>query len=159
MGTEYGMSAPAPSSPGVSERMSRQPSRNTTPEKALRSLLHARGLRYRLHTKVPGAPRRTIDIAFPRDKVAVFIDGCFWHSCPAHGTNPKSNSEWWKNKLARNVWRDYDTTMRLEEAGWLVLRYWEHENPLEVAEAVVFAKRVRESGTARTYPRTPNTPA
>ncbi|MGX8906906.1 very short patch repair endonuclease [Streptomyces netropsis] len=125
-----------PSSPGVSARMSRQASRDTNPELAVRRLLHASGRRYRLHRPVPGLPRRTIDIAFPKAKVAVFLDGCFWHGCPEHATSPKANADWWRQKLDRNISRDRETTAHLLAAGWTVLRFWEHEAPVEVADRV-----------------------
>jgi len=115
--------------------------RDTNPELEVRRLLHAAGLRYRVAHPVPGRPRRTIDIAFTRRKVAVFIDGCFWHGCPEHGTRPTSNAEWWSAKLAANQARDEDTTALLEEQGWLVLRVWEHEPPGEVLAQVVAAAR------------------
>ncbi|MFJ8859535.1 very short patch repair endonuclease [Streptomyces sp. NPDC102451] len=133
------MSTAKPSSPGVSARMSRQARRDTAPEVAVRKLLHASGYRYRLNERVPHMPRRTIDIAFTRAKVAVFLDGCFWHGCPEHATQPKSNAEWWRQKLARNMARDVETTEHLTTAGWTVLRFWEHEAPLRVAEQVAKA--------------------
>lgn len=128
-----------PSSPGVSARMSRQASRDTNPELAVRRLLHASGHRYRLQRPVPGLPRRTIDIAFPKAKVAVFLDGCFWHGCPEHATSPKANADWWRQKLDRNISRDRETTAHLLAAGWTVLRFWEHEAPVEVADRVAVA--------------------
>ncbi|SPE54117.1 Very short patch repair protein [Streptomyces netropsis] len=128
-----------PSSPGVSARMSRQASRDTNPELAVRRLLHASGHRYRLQRPVPGLPRRTIDIAFPKAKVAVFLDGCFWHGCPQHATSPKANADWWRQKLDRNISRDRETTAHLVAAGWTVLRFWEHETPVEVADRVAVA--------------------
>lgn len=128
-----------PSSPVVSARMSRQASRDTTSELAVRRLLHGAGHRYRLHRPVPGLPRRTIDIAFPGPRVAVFLDGCFWHGCPQHATSPKANAEWWRQKLNRNMARDQETTDRLVEAGWTVLRFWEHENPTDVATDIAAA--------------------
>lgn len=127
------MSTAKPSSPDVSARMSRQASRNTAPEVAVRKLLHASGYRYRLNERVPGMSRRTIDIAFTRAKVAVLIDGCFWHGCPTHATQPKANAEWWRQKLERNMARDRETTAHLESEGWKVLRFWEHESAEEVA--------------------------
>ncbi|MGW2087473.1 very short patch repair endonuclease [Streptomyces sp. NPDC001880] len=133
------MSTAKPSSPDVSARMSLQPSRDTAPEVAVRKLLHASGYRYRLHERVPGMSRRTIDIAFTRAKVAVLIDGCFWHGCPFHATQPKANAEWWRQKLDRNMARDLETTEHLIDAGWTVLRFWEHEPPAEVAEQVAAA--------------------
>ncbi|MGW6704687.1 very short patch repair endonuclease [Streptomyces sp. NPDC054956] len=128
-----------PSSGGVSARMRRQASRDTKPEMAVRRLLHASGARYRLQCKVPGMSRRTVDIAFQRRRVAVFIDGCFWHGCPQHATSPKANSEWWRTKLDRNRERDVETNTRLEEEGWLVLRFWEHESPDDVVVRILAA--------------------
>ncbi|MFJ8883677.1 very short patch repair endonuclease [Streptomyces sp. NPDC102402] len=133
------MSNVKPSSPGVSARMSRQARRDTAPEVAVRKLLHASGYRYRLNERVPGMSRRTIDIAFTRAKVAVMIDGCFWHGCPEHATQPKANSEWWRNKLDRNMARDVETTEHLTAAGWTVLRFWEHQPATTVAERVATA--------------------
>ncbi|WP_411076910.1 very short patch repair endonuclease [Streptomyces sp. cmx-10-25] len=120
--------------------MSRQSSRDTAQELAVRRLLHASGLRYRVNVPVPGMPRRTIDIAFGPTKVAVFLDGCFWHGCPQHATQPKSNAEWWRTKLDKNIARDRETTKHLEAAGWTVLRFWEHEAPDSVAHTVAIAK-------------------
>ncbi|WUS97156.1 very short patch repair endonuclease [Streptomyces sp. NBC_00708] len=130
------MSTARPSSPAVSARMSRQASRDTAPEVAVRKLLHASGYRYRLNERVPHMSRRTIDIAFTRAKVAVFLDGCFWHGCPEHATQPKSNAEWWRQKLDRNMARDAETTAHLVAEGWTVLRFWEHQAPVQVAEKV-----------------------
>ena len=127
---------PGSSSTVVSARMSRQGRRDTGPEVALRRALHARGLRFRVVYPVPGQRRRTIDIAFTRRKVAVFVDGCFWHGCPEHGVRPRSNSSWWREKLAANQARDQDTNRLLEESGWAVVRIWEHE-PVERATRVV----------------------
>nr|WP_079063126.1 very short patch repair endonuclease [Peterkaempfera griseoplana] len=130
--------------------MSRQTSRGTTQEMAVRRLLHARGLRYRVHVPVPGLPRRTSDIAFSGSKVVVFLDGCFWHGCPEHATQPKSNAEWWRAKLERNVTRDRETSEHLAAAGWAVLRFWEHEAPEEVASRVSDAvQRRRAVGQSR----------
>ncbi|MEV6289901.1 very short patch repair endonuclease [Streptomyces sp. NPDC051896] len=116
--------------------MSRQNSRDTAIEVAVRRLLHAAGLRYRLNVPVPGMPRRTIDIVFTKAKIAIFMDGCFWHGCPQHATQPKANAEWWRAKLDKNMARDRETTEHLRAAGWTVLRYWEHEAPDAVAEDV-----------------------
>lgn len=116
--------------------MSRQGSRDTAPEIAVRRLLHASGMRYRVNVPVPGMTRRTIDIVFPRAKVAVFLDGCFWHGCPQHATQPKSNAEWWRAKLDKNMSRDAETTEHLQAEGWTVLRFWEHEMPGDVATTV-----------------------
>ncbi|MFD5035587.1 very short patch repair endonuclease [Streptomyces sp. NPDC058378] len=144
------MSQIRPSSPGVSARMSRQARRDTKPEVAVRRLLHAAGYRFRVNARVPDMPRRTIDIAFTRAKVAVMIDGCFWHGCPVHATQPKSNAEWWREKLDRNMARDRETTEHLAAAGWTVLRFWEHEAPDGAAELVAAAveqeRRTRNKG-------------
>lgn len=127
--------------------MRRQASKDTGVELAVRRLLHAAGLRYRIEYPVPGMPRRRIDVAFPKAKVAVLIDGCFWHGCPQHATQPKANAEWWRRKLDRNMARDRETTDHLTAAGWTVLRFWEHRPPGEVAAAVQAAvdreKRLR----------------
>ncbi len=132
---------PVPSSPGVSRRMSAHPRRDTGPELALRRILHARGMRYRVNLPVPGAPRRTMDVAFTRAKVAVFVDGCFWHGCPQHGSLPRANAEWWAAKLARNSERDAQTTALLESQGWTVVRLWEHESPTSMSSTVSQALR------------------
>ncbi|MEV0451418.1 very short patch repair endonuclease [Streptomyces sp. NPDC050600] len=102
-------------------------SRDTKPEQLVRSLLHAQGLRYRVAAKPLPGLRRTADIVFRPVKVAVFIDGCYWHGCPEHYVAPKTNSGYWSEKVLRNMARDRDTNQRLEEAGWTVLRFWEHE--------------------------------
>jgi DNA mismatch endonuclease (patch repair protein) len=80
--------------------------------------------------------RRKVDIVFPTERLAVFVDGCFWHSCPEHATYPRANGHWWAAKLARNVERDRETDRRLAAEGWTVLRIWEHEDPLEAATNV-----------------------
>ncbi len=116
--------------------MSRLARRDTAPEVGLRRALHRRGLRFRLQVKVPGNNRRTIDIAFTRARLAVYVDGCFWHGCVEHGTTPGTNSEWWSWKLARTRERDRDTDRELKEAGWEVVRVWEHEDP-EVAAQLI----------------------
>lgn len=125
---------PRASSAEVARRMRAQPRRDTAPELAIRRELFSRGLRYRVDFRAVG--RRRVDIAFTRRKVAVFVDGCFWHSCPAHRTSPRSNAEWWRRKLDANVRRDRDTDAELEAHGWLVVRVWEHENPAEAASRI-----------------------
>lgn len=127
---------PGPSSAEVSRRMSGARRRDTAPEMLLRRELHRRGRRFRVVVKVPGNNRRTIDIAFTRIRVAVFVDGCFWHGCPQHGTRPASNAQWWTTKLAANVARDRDTDRLLAEAGWRVVRVWEHLTASEAADLV-----------------------
>jgi DNA mismatch endonuclease (patch repair protein) len=97
-------------------------SENTKPEIALRKALWAKGFRFRKHYG-----EEKIDIAFPKLKIAIFVDGCFWHSCPIHSHLPKSNEGYWHPKLQRNKERDKITNERLREAGWTILRFWEHE--------------------------------
>lgn len=113
--------------------------RDTGPELVVRRALHARGLRYRVDHPLAFDRRRRADIVFIRAKVAVFIDGCFWHGCPEHGTTPRTNTEFWRAKIERNRARDRDTTERLEALGWVVLRFWEHTPASAVVEAVVRA--------------------
>jgi DNA mismatch endonuclease (patch repair protein) len=120
----------------LSSRMSTLARRDTAPEVALRRELHRRGLRYRVHAKVPGNNRRTIDIAFSRVKLAVYVDGCFWHGCAEHGTQPRTNNQWWKWKIDRNRTRDADTNRALTEVGWAVVRVWEHEDVKIAADRV-----------------------
>jgi DNA mismatch endonuclease (patch repair protein) len=131
--------------------MSRQRSKDTGAELAVRRLLHAAGLRYRVEYPVPGMARRRIDVAFTRTRVAVLIDGCFWHGCPEHATRPKANAEWWREKLDRNMARDRETTEHLVAQGWTVLRFWEHESPDTVAARV--AATVEQQLTERTRGR------
>ncbi|MGW0833510.1 very short patch repair endonuclease [Streptomyces prunicolor] len=131
--------------------MSRQRSKDTGAELAVRRLLHAAGLRYRVEYPVPGMARRRIDVAFTRTRVAVLIDGCFWHGCPEHATRPKANAEWWREKLDRNMARDRETTEHLIARGWTVLRFWEHESPDTVAARV--AATVEQQLTERTRGR------
>ncbi|SED29456.1 T/G mismatch-specific endonuclease [Streptomyces sp. TLI_105] len=114
--------------PVTSSRMSRQRSRDTGVEKALRSALHAAGLRYRIHKRPVKGLRREADIVFGPAKVAVFVDGCYWHGCPEHATWPKRNSKFWREKIEKNRARDANTDARLREAGWLSVRIWEHES-------------------------------
>lgn len=104
---------------------------------ALRRLLYAQGKRYRVGWPVPGKPRRKIDIAFPRARVAVNVHGCFWHSCPVHGTRPAANAAWWQRKLDANRARDADTRAHLEALGWTVLDVWEHERSEAAAAKVL----------------------
>ena len=127
--------APVPRDSDTRRRMQRQRGTGTAPEVALRKELWRRGLRYRVDTPLDGR-RRRVDIVFTRQRVAVFVDGCFWHLCPEHGTMPRNNAEWWREKLEANRRRDEDSTARLEAAGWLVVRIWEHEAVHEAADRV-----------------------
>jgi DNA mismatch endonuclease, patch repair protein len=117
--------------------MSRQRRRDTDPEVLLRRRLHRLGYRFRVNYPLPGRRRRTIDIAFTRAKVAVFVDGCFWHACPEHATWPRANSAWWREKLEKNRARDAETDELLKEAGWRVVRVWEHADVDEALEEVL----------------------
>jgi DNA mismatch endonuclease (patch repair protein) len=124
--------------------MRSQRQRDTAAETALRSLLYRRGLRFRVHYALPTLRRRA-DVAFPRRRIAVFVDGCFWHGCPEHGTWPKQNAEWWRAKIEANRRRDADTDAKLEEQGWTVIRFWEHESPEAAAQEVEEAVRAHAS--------------
>jgi DNA mismatch endonuclease (patch repair protein) len=116
----------------------------TQPERELRSALHARGLRYRVDVSPVSGFRRRADLVFSRARIAVYVDGCFWHSCPQHATTPKSNREWWEEKLAANVARDRRTDRDLAELGWTVVRVWEHEDMEPAAEriAALYSERI-----------------
>lgn len=132
--------APRASSPSVRAAMQGNKRRDTGPELALRSSLHARGLRFRVDFPIrPSSNSRPIrpDIVLTRAKLAIFVDGCFWHGCPVHGNQPRSNSEYWTAKLARNAERDRTNDEMLRQGGWTVLRVWEHE-----AGSDVIAERI-----------------
>ena len=104
-------------------------------------------LRYRVDAPLPGMPRRRADVLFTRRRVAVFIDGCFWHSCPIHGTVPRSNRDWWVAKLGKNMARDRETNTYLSANGWTVFRFWEHEDMELAANVIEQVIRKHESGT------------
>ena len=125
-----------PSSPAAVHRMKRQARWDTQPELAVRRLLHSRGLRYRIQVPVPGMTRRSMDISFQKARLAVFVDGCFWHGCPDHGTFPHANATWWRDKISRNQLRDQQTTDHLCTLGWTVLRFWTHESVTHVADVI-----------------------
>ncbi|MCF8543160.1 MAG: very short patch repair endonuclease [Candidatus Nanopelagicales bacterium] len=111
-------------------------SRDTGPELAIRRLLHRAGLRYRVDDRPLRDLRRRADIVFRPARVAVFIDGCFWHGCPEHGNQPATNTEYWAPKLLRNFERDRETDRLLEAAGWLPVRVWEHEDSSKAARRI-----------------------
>ncbi|NTW40006.1 MAG: very short patch repair endonuclease [Cellulomonadaceae bacterium] len=123
--------------------MSRQARRDTAPELALRRELHRRGMRYRVDHPLPDMPRRRADVVFTAARLAVFVDGCFWHACPEHATQPSANSVWWRDKLAKNVARDRDTDTHLAGVGWMVLRFWEHSDMAAAALVVETEWRAR----------------
>ena len=136
---------PKPSSISARNRMKATKPRDTAPEKALRSELYKKGLRYRVDARPIKELNRRADIVFRSTKVAIFVDGCFWHGCPIHGTQAKANAEFWKNKIRQNQMRDEDTSKRLKKAGWRVVRVWEHENPEKTSDKIynVIVKRKR----------------
>lgn len=130
-----------------SEIMRRVKQKNTGAEVALRSALHAEGLRFRLHRRIESI---AVDIVFSGAKVAVLVDGCFWHGCPTHATYPKSNTSYWLPKLEENKERDRRQTARLEQAGWTVIRVWEHDcRPVDrrIVERIARACRRTAPGT------------
>lgn len=125
---------PHPSSPTATAVMRANRSKDTHPEIRLRSALHGHGLRFRKSYAVQSEGMRVrIDIAFPRRRIAVFVDGCFWHSCPTHGVRPAVNQQYWLPKLRRNTERDRRVDRFLVSAGWTVIRVWEHESADAVA--------------------------
>ena len=128
---------PIPSSKTASNRMKAAKPRDTAPEKALRSELHKKGLRYRIDVRPVETLNRRADIVFRSAKVAVFVDGCFWHGCPKHGTQAKANAEFWRNKIKQNQARDAETNQLLKKAGWKVVRVWEHESPGKATEKIL----------------------
>lgn len=125
-------------------------SRDTGPEMRLRRELHARGLRYFVHRAPLVGVRRRADIVFPRLRLAVFVDGCFWHGCPDHGSEPRANATFWRDKITTNRRRDRDTDERLATAGWTVIRVWEHEPVAASADRVADAVAERRCGTGGT---------
>jgi DNA mismatch endonuclease (patch repair protein) len=145
------MAGPAPSSAVVRRRMQQQRRRDTRPELELRRALHAAGLRYRVERPVIPGMRRRADIVFGPAKVAVFVDGCFWHMCPQHATAPKANANWWREKLERNRARDRESDRLLHEQGWFPVRVWEHEDMAEAALTVADVVRRRHPATSRSH--------
>jgi DNA mismatch endonuclease (patch repair protein) len=133
--------------------MERQRRRDTACELEVRRALHAAGFRYRVdRSPIPGM-RSKADIVFPTERIAVFVDGCFWHSCPEHATLPKANAEWWAEKLRRNVERDRAVDATLDAAGWSVVRVWEHERPGAAAARIGDVVMSRRPGKGRQRPR------
>lgn len=124
--------------------------RDTKPEMAVRRALHALGYRYRVDVRPEPNLNRRADLVFTRPKVAVFVDGCYWHGCPKHYTSPVTNASFWSGKIAGNRERDAETTRLLEAAGWSVVRAWEHEPTEDVVS------RVREAIQRRSEPSSGN---
>jgi DNA mismatch endonuclease, patch repair protein len=135
----------APSTPEATIRMKRVRQKHTSAELALRRELHALGLRYRIQVAVLTSPRRVADVAFVGPRVAVFVDGCFWHGCPEHATWPKQNAEFWRAKILANQARDRDTVARLRADGWKAMRVWAHETPTEAALRIAKVVRKRKA--------------
>ena len=135
---------PAASSAAVRRRMQLQRRRDTQCELKVRSLLHRSGLRYRVDERPLRNIRRRADLVFRRAKVAVFIDGCFWHGCPQHRQSPKTNTGWWTAKIRANTRRDVETDVLLAEHEWKVVRGWEHDSP------GILADRIRAAVLTRT---------
>lgn len=139
--------APGPSSAAAQRTMLGNRRRDSTPERRLRSALHATGLRFRVDLPISVPGRRPIrpDVVFTRMRVVVFVDGCFWHGCPEHGRPPRTNSRYWNAKIAINQTRDREQTAALEDAGWAVVRVWEHDDP---AAAALVVRNVLEAQAA-----------
>ena len=145
---------PTPPSAGRSANMRAIRRANTKPELALRSALHRQGYRFRkdLRLDLGGGVRVRPDIAFTARRVAVFVDGCFWHACPQHGGSPSVNQSYWGPKLRRNVERDRIADAALARAGWRVIRVWEHE---AVADAVAEVTAAVDAAPGRRHPASP----
>ena len=128
-----------------SERMSRVRGQDTKPEIVFRKALWREGLRYRLRYKLFGRP----DIVFPGPRVAVFVDGCFWHGCPEHYRPPKTKTDWWEKKISGNKKRDLEVTQHLEDEGWKVLRFWTHDLKGDHLSACVQSTKASVTGPLR----------
>ncbi|MFL0575983.1 very short patch repair endonuclease [Brevibacterium luteolum] len=138
-------STPGASSAGRRRNMQAIRRKNTKPELKLRSQLHALGYRYRCDLRIDLPTGRVRpDIVFTRRKVAVFVDGCFWHSCPEHGRQPNVHESYWAPKLRRTVERDRRNTESLALAGWYVVRIWEHVPLAEAVTSVIEAVRIQD---------------
>jgi DNA mismatch endonuclease (patch repair protein) len=134
-------------SPAIRRAMQGNKSRDTKPEMAVRRAVHGMGLRYRIAARPLAGLRRTADLVFRRARIAVFVDGCFWHGCPAHHIPPRTNQTYWAAKIRGNKVRDRDTTVLLRAAGWTVLRFWSHEDPravaIKISQAVAICARTQ----------------
>lgn len=143
---------PQPTSTAARNRMRANRRANTKPEVRLRSTLHKKGLRFRKDFPIRLDRRRIVypDVVFTKKMIAVFVDGCFWHSCPEHGSVPKSNQDYWIPKLRQNAERDRAVSQELLDVGWTVVRIWEHEPPEEAADSILLnMERVRPSELSR----------
>jgi DNA mismatch endonuclease (patch repair protein) len=135
------------SSPRVRASMRSNRPRDTRPELALRKAMHRLGLRYRVSARPLPGIHRTADVVFVRAKVAVFLDGCFWHGCPEHHTVAITNADYWAEKVRHNRQRDIETDEILSSSGWQVIRVWEHEDTTAAAERIATAVRDRTRKT------------
>lgn len=139
---------PKPLNEAVTSQMKRMPRAGSKPELLLRAELFRRGMRFRVNFKgVPGKP----DIAFTKAKIAVFVDGCFWHGCPIHGSLPKNNREWWRAKLEGNRERDERKDRELRQEEWLSLHYWEHDDIEEIADEIEELWNERRAASVETF--------
>lgn len=129
------------SKPAVRKVMQANRGRDTSIERAVRKIVHARGLRFRVNARPERDIRRTADIVFAGPRIAIFVDGCFWHGCETHYRPSTLNVDYWAEKLAHNRVRDQETNRLLEDRGWTVMRFWEHEPPVTVADAIERAVR------------------
>lgn len=141
-----------PSSSDASRRMAKVRQAGTGAELALRREMYRVGLRYRVGYEVLKNPRRIADAAFPGRRIAIFVDGCFWHGCPEHATWPKQNAEFWRQKIEANRRRDADTDERLRSLGWTVLRFWSHESPMDAAKTIMRALAKADSAPRDSSP-------
>lgn len=139
-----GNNRPVASSPEVRRRMLATKRRNTPAELLLRSLLHRMGFRFRVDKRIAGSRSRP-DVLFTNVKVAVFVDGCFWHACPIHATWPKTNAAWWREKIEGNRRRDLENSKQLRANGWVVLRFWTHSDMQLVARKIAQTVTVRRT--------------
>lgn len=147
---------PTPASDAVSAQMRRMPRKDSKPELILRRELHARGLRFTVNRRdLPGTP----DVVLSRARLAVFVDGCFWHSCPEHGVLPKNNRDWWRAKLDGNIERDHRKDDELRDRGWVALHAWEHEPVVNLADRVERLWRERTGRTVDALKPPPAGPA
>lgn len=144
--------AEPPVDPAVSRRFAATRGKDTQPELAIRRRLHRDGLRFRVHASPVQGLRRSGDIVFPRLRVVVLVDGCFFHGCPLHYVSPKTRTTFWEEKISLNRTRDVETTRRFEAEGWTVLRFWEHQDVDQVVdeiERVVAAARLSRPKAGR----------
>ena len=139
--------APQPSTPSVRHLMQSVRRTGTKPEKHIGEELFQRGLQFNTDTRPIAELRLTADLVFLPEKLSVFIDGCFWHGCPNHFRPPFTNSDWWEEKVSETVRRDARQSVRLNDAGWSVVRVWEHEDPSEAADRIIAALTSRRGNS------------